>query len=259
MSYQHIKLEIQNDIALIKLNRPEIRNALVAEMRKELTDLFKELQVNDDVKAVILTGEGNAFSAGGDLKALKDVDVISGRKRLKVGHEMIQAVLNLEKPVVAAVNGPAAGAGFSLALACDMIYAGRSSFFIQSFAKVGLVPDLGGIHFLVRLLGVHRAKELMFLGERITADQAYQLGILNGVFNDETLLENTFDVAEKLTYGPGIALGLTKKLVNQSANLNLQETFELEAFAQGLCFETEDFQEGVAAFYEKRRPQFKGK
>jgi 2-(1,2-epoxy-1,2-dihydrophenyl)acetyl-CoA isomerase len=256
MVYQQIETRIENQVCLIKLNRPEIRNALVMEMREELTDLFTSLGHDDTVKAVILTGEGKAFSAGGDLSTLRGMRAVAGRKRLQVGHEVIHSILNLEKPVIAAVNGAAAGAGTSLALACDMIVAARSSFFVQSFLKVGLIPDLGSIHFLPRLIGRHRALELMLLGERVTAEQAYQIGLINRIAEDDLLMDEAYSIALKLAEGPGMAMGLTKRLVNRSIHADISETFEFEGFVQGLCFESEDFQEGVNAFFEKRTPQF---
>ena len=140
VAYQTIKTTIKNKICTVKLNRPEVRNALGLEMREELKDFFTVIKDRDDVKVIVLTGEGNAFSAGGDLSALKEVDAVSGRKRLQSGHEMIQSILNIEKPVIAAINGPAAGAGVSLALACDMIIASRSSILIQSFVQGRINP-----------------------------------------------------------------------------------------------------------------------
>ena len=233
-----------------------MRNALGLEMREELRNFFTEVKNNEDVKVIILTGEGKAFSAGGDLSALKEVDAISGRKRLQSGHEMIQSILNLEKPVIAAVNGVAAGAGVSLALACDMIIACHSAIFIQSFAKVGLIPDLGSIYFLPRLIGRHRALELMFLGEKISAEQAQTLGIVNRIVEDDMLTDEVYELANRLAEGPQMALGIMKKLVNRSVLEDLPESLELEGFAQAMCFESANFKEGVNAFFEKRKPVF---
>ncbi|SDL95922.1 enoyl-CoA hydratase/isomerase family protein [Bacillus sp. OK048] len=256
MEFQHIKASVENQVCLVKLNRPEIRNAIVVEMREELIELFKSIDRDDEIRVVVLTGEGKAFSAGGDLSTLRGIDAVSGRKRLRLGHDMIKAVLNLEKPVIAAVNGAAAGAGISLALACDMVFASRSSFFVQSFSKVGLVPDLGITHLLPKLIGRQRALELMFTGEQITAEQAYQLGIINRITENDSLLDEVYSVAQKLVDGPGMSMGFAKKLVNRSIHADLDETFELESFAQGLCFESKDLEEGVNAFYEKRNPIF---
>ncbi|CAH0130718.1 Short-chain-enoyl-CoA hydratase [Peribacillus sp. Bi96] len=256
MAYNHIETSVENGVCLVTLNRPEIRNALVVEMREELSDFFKSLQHDAGVKAVILTGEGKAFSAGGDLSTLQGINAAAGRKRLQVGHEVIHSIMDLEKPVIAAVNGAAAGAGTSLALACDMIIAARSSFFVQSFLNVGLIPDLGSIHFLPRLIGRHRAMELMLLGERVTAEQAYEIGLINRVVEDGLLLDEASSIALKLANAPGMAMGLTKRLVNRSMHADISETFEFEGFVQGLCFESNDFQEGVSAFMDKRKPQF---
>jgi 2-(1,2-epoxy-1,2-dihydrophenyl)acetyl-CoA isomerase len=256
---KNIQVTTENGICTIKLNRPEVRNALGLEMREELREFFTTVKNDDQINVIVLTGEGKAFSAGGDLSALQEVDAISGRKRLQAGHEMIHSILDLEKPVIAAVNGAAAGAGVSLALACDMIVASRSSFFIQSFIKVGLIPDLGSIHFLPRLIGRQRALELMFLGEKITADQALHIGLINRVVDDESFNDEVHSLASMLAEGPDLALGLTKKLVNRTVLADIQETLELEGFAQGMCFETENFKEGTQAFFEKRKPRFNQK
>lgn len=226
------------------------------QMREELRDFFTDVKDQDEVKVIILTGEGNAFSAGGDLSSLKNIDAFSGRKRLQAGHEMIKAILNLEKPVIAAVNGAAAGAGFSLAIACDMIIASRSAVFIQSFVKVGLIPDLGSIYFLPKLVGRHRALELMFLGEKITAEQAMKMGIVNRIVEDEIVIETANDLAKKLAEGPKFALGLMKKFVNRNVCDSFDESLELEGLGQSLCFNSVEFEEGVQAFFEKRKPIF---
>ncbi|USK61706.1 enoyl-CoA hydratase/isomerase family protein [Peribacillus asahii] len=256
MIYENIDVTIENGICTVKLNRPEVRNALVLEMRQEIKDVFTAVKQNDEVKVIILTGEGKAFSAGGDLSALKEVDAVSGRKRLQAGHEMIHSIVNLEKPVIAAINGVAAGAGVSLAVACDIIIASRSAAFIQSFAKVGLIPDLGAIHFLPKLIGRHRALELMFLGEKVSAEQAQNIGMINRVVEDEQLMDEVYRLALQLAEGPDMALGFMKKLVNRSVLADLDETLELEGFAQAMCFESKDFKEGVQAFFEKRKPVF---
>ena len=257
MSYESIQVTIaENGVCTVKLNRPEVRNALGLTMREELKDFFIEVKDNDDVKVIVLTGEGTAFSAGGDLSSLKAVDAVTGRKRLQVGHEMILSITNLEKPVIAAVNGPAAGAGVSLALACDLIVAKQSAVFIQSFSNVGLIPDLGSIYFLPRLIGRHRALELMFLGEKISSEQARTIGIVNRVVEDESFTEEVYKLANQLSEGPQMALGFMKKLVNRSMLDDLSQSLELEAFAQGICFESADFKEGVDAFFGKRKPKF---
>lgn len=255
-TYEKIKIEIKNKVCVVTLNRPEVRNALGQEMREELRTFFTSVKNNDEVKVIVLTGEGKVFSAGGDLSTLKTVDSVAGRKRLQDGHEMIHSILNLEKPVIAAVNGIAAGAGVSLALACDLIVATTSTTFIQSFIKVGLIPDYGSIYFLPRLIGRHRALELMLAGGKISAEQAEKMGIINRIVPDDLLLEEALSLAATLAEGPAIAMGLTKKLTNRSVLAEISETLELEGLAQGICFETEDFKEGVSAFFEKRKPQF---
>ncbi|KQL49430.1 enoyl-CoA hydratase [Brevibacillus choshinensis] len=260
MAYEQLEVRVENKVGLIKMSRPDIRNAMVPELRRELHEALAQMEQDDQVNVLVLTGDGKAFCAGGDLGGMnRKIDAVTGRKRLLQSHELIRTILRLEKPVIAAVNGAAAGAGFSVALACDMIFAARSSFFVQSFVNVGLVPDLGAVHFLTSLLGPHRAKELMFTGDRVSAEKAQELGVVNRVMNDESLMEEVGAIAEKMAKGPAISMGLTKAMVNRSILGQLHDTFEIEAFAQGLCFETEDFREGVKAFFEKRAPQFSGR
>jgi len=259
MAYKSIVTTVENNICIIKMNRHETRNA-ISDVKEELVECFREIENDNQVKTVIMTGEGTAFSAGGNINHMKGGrDPVEMRKMMKVSQELVQTMLNLEKPIIAAVNGAAAGAGVSLALACDMVIAARSAFFIQSFIKIGALPDLGGIHFLTQLVGPHRAKELMLLGEKITSEQALQLGLINEVVSDESLLDRSYAVAAKLAEGPSVAIGLIKRLVHRSANSNLEEILELEAFGQGLCFQTEDLIEGVDAFLDKRVPHFNGR
>jgi 2-(1,2-epoxy-1,2-dihydrophenyl)acetyl-CoA isomerase len=259
MHDQHIHITHTDGICIIRLNRPEIRNALVMEMREELLHAFQKLEVNEEVKCIVLTGEGKAFSSGGDLSALQELAPLEGRKRLQRGHELLMKMLELEKPIIAAVNGAAAGAGFSLALICDMIIASEQAFFVQSFASVGLIPDLGALHFLPQLVGPHKAKELMFTGERIMADEAERLGIVNKLVPHDELLQEAVSLAQKVSAKSPISVKLTKKIMNQHLHNNLKLLLELESSVQDLCFQTEDFREGVAAFFEKRQPVFKGK
>lgn len=260
MSYDQLQVHVENKVGTIKLCRADVRNALVPELRRELLEALAQLGQDDEVNVLVLTGDGKAFCAGGDLGGMnKKASAVTARKRMLQSHELIRNLLRLEKPVIAAVNGAAAGAGFSLALACDLVFAGKSSFFVQSFVNVGLVPDLGAVHFLTSLLGPHRAKELMFLGDRVSAEEAFELGLVNRVIDDESLMEETLAVAERVANGPAISIGLTKAMVNRTILGQLHDTFEMEAFAQGLCFETEDFREGVTAFFEKRSPRFTGR
>jgi len=242
----------------IALNVPDTRNALSMELRSELLQALEDAERDEDVRVIILTGEGKAFSAGGDLKALKGMTTLKGRQRLQQSQPLIFKMLDIEKPIIASVNGPAAGAGFSLVLLCDYVIASEQAFFVQSFVHVGLVPDFAALHFLPTLIGKQKAKELMFLGERVTAQEAEQLGIVNRVVAHDSLQEKTYEVAKRLASKSPVSIGLTKKLLNSHMNRDLKTLLELEASAQDLCFQSDDFKEGVSAFFEKRQPEFKG-
>lgn len=257
MNYENIAVTTETGISLVTLNRPEKRNAFSNGMRVELQHFFHKAKHDDSVKVIVLTGAGPAFCAGGDLSTMEKVDVVTGRKRILEGQELLLQMLNLEKPIIAALNGTAAGAGVSIALASDIIIASRSAKLIQSFVKVGLVPDLGALYLLPALVGRHRALEMTLLGEAVSAVEGKEIGIINRVVDDEKLLTEAKKVARQLAEGPRTSIGFIKKLVNRSSLTNLNDSLELEAFAQGVCFETEDFQEGVRAFFEKRMPEFK--
>ena len=208
----------------------------------------------------MLTGAGKAFSAGGDLLHLEKLsDPITARAFIVQAGEIISTIMKMEKPVIAMVNGVAAGAGFNLALACDLIYCGQSARFAQSFIKVGLVPDCGGLYLLPRIVGLHKAKELMFTADLIDANTAYSLGIVNQVFEDSQLIQGTYTMAARLAQSAPIALGLMKRALNKTYQLTLEDILELEANMQAICLETVDHQEGVNAFKEKRKAQFTGK
>lgn len=259
MEFQSLLTEKKGGTYIIRLNEPSKRNALIMEMRLELQNALEYAEQDDEIKCIILTGEGKAFSAGGDLTALKDLTPLQGRKRLQASQPLILKMLEIEKPIIAAVNGAAAGAGFSLTLLCDLIIAADNAFFVQSFVNVGLIPDFAALHFLPILIGHQKAKELMFLGERITAEEAKELGFVNRVVPADRLLEEAESFAEKMSKKAPISIGMAKKIMNQHLNRDLRVLLEMEAQGQGIAFNTEDFKEGVQAFFEKREPEFKGK
>ncbi|QDI90348.1 enoyl-CoA hydratase/isomerase family protein [Salicibibacter halophilus] len=259
MGNPFILKEKQGSTQILRLNYPEAKNALIMDMRLELLQALEDAEQDDDIKCIILTGEGKGFSAGGDLAALKEVNPLEGRKRLQSSHPLMLKMLDIEKPIIAAVNGAAAGAGFSLTLLCDFILASEDAFFVQSFVNVGLIPDFAAMHFLPMLVGRQRSNELMFLGERVSAEDAHRIGIVNRVVSSEQLLSETIEIAEKLEKKATAAMGMTKKIMNEHLNKDLKNLLEMEAQGQDICFQTEDFKEGVQAFFEKRAPQFTGR
>ncbi|WP_413299834.1 enoyl-CoA hydratase-related protein [Bacillus sp. 1P10SD] len=259
MDFSYLLIEKIGNVEIIRMNEPNKRNALVMDMRAELLQAFSEAEQDDQVKVVILTGEGKAFSAGGDLSSIRHSKHLETRKRLQSSQQLIMKILEMEKPVIAAVNGAAAGAGFSLALLCDLILASEQAFFVQSFVNIGLIPDFAAMHFLPLIIGPQKAKELMFMGERISAEEAYKIGIVNQVLPSETLLIKAIEIAGKMAKKPAVSVGMMKKIVNQHLNRNLKVLLELEAQGQDICSQTEDFKEGVNAFFERREPTFQGK
>lgn len=247
-------------IATITLNRPVVMNSLDKVLASELLNAFQEVKNDSEVKVVVLTGSGKAFCAGGDLTTLVSIDnPVEARKFITMAGDVVKAITNLEKPVVAMVNGIATGAGFNLALACDIIFCAKSARFAQSFVKVGLISDCGGMYNLPRVVGLHKAKELMFTADFIDAETAFSLGAVNYVVDDEQLKDVTYKFAERMTKSPPIAIGFMKKALNISSNLNLEATLELEDDLQAICMQTEDSWEGIKAFKEKREPNFQGR
>lgn len=213
-----------------------------------------------DVKVVVLTGAGKAFCAGGDLPYLESLnDSVSAHKYIEDAGNIISTIVNMDKPVIAMVNGAAAGAGFNIVLACDIVFCGEKAKFAQSFANIGLIPDCGGTYLLPKAIGLHKAKELMFTSELITASQAMELGFINYIVKDEDLEEKTYEFANKLASRAPLAIRFIKKMVNESQNMTLDNTLKHEASLQALLVQTEDCKEGIAAFKEKRKPNFTGK
>ncbi|MEU4487529.1 enoyl-CoA hydratase-related protein [Streptomyces purpurascens] len=251
-----------DQVLTITLNRPETLNALTPDQRDEVVQLLAKASATADVRAVVLTGTGRGFCAGADLRGAATTDerdVGDVARTLRTGAQrLIAAVLDCEKPVIAAVNGTAAGLGGHLALACDLVLAAESARFIEVFVRRGLVPDGGGAYLLPRLIGPQRAKELMFFGDALTATDAERLGLVNRVVPDGDLDKTARAWAERLAAGPTRALALTKQLVNASLDTDRTTAFAAEAAAQEINMTTVDAQEGVRSFVERRKPTYKG-
>ncbi|WTK72118.1 enoyl-CoA hydratase-related protein [Streptomyces sp. NBC_01515] len=254
---------IAGGVAYLTLNRPEALNAITPAQRDRLITLLGEASADPSVRAVVLTGTGRGFCAGADLRGGGSTgERIAGdvARTIRQGAQrLIAAVLDCEKPVIAAVNGTAAGLGAHLALACDLVLAAESAKFIEVFVRRGLVPDGGGAYLLPRLIGPQRAKELMFFGDTVSAADAERLGLVNRVVPDEELEKTARDWAERLAAGPTRALALTKQLVNASLDSDRTTAFAAEAAAQEINMTTEDAREGVASFVERRSPEYRGR
>lgn len=253
-----IRLEVADGVATITLNRPESRNALNATMRRELLAALKAVARDDAVRAVILTGAGKGFCSGADLRG-GDAEREFRRVVTDEYNPIVAAIRELPKPVLAAVNGAAAGAGASLALACDLVYAADEARFIQAFVKIGLVPDTGSTRTLVRSLGRHRATQLIFSGEPMPASEAFAAGLATEVVPLDELAATVRDAATRLAEAPTRAIALAKRAINHAEDASLGESLAQEAALQELAGRTEDHAEGVAAFVEKRKPRFVGR
>ena len=254
----HVVYELRDAVAIITLDRPEKMNALTVEMREALATCFDAAGRDPAVRAVLLRATGKAFCASGDVGKMGDFTAASGQHLLKLAHRMVRNLANIEKPVVAGVRGAVAGIGWSMALACDAVVASETARFTQVFRHVGLVPDGGAIYFLTQHLGVQRAKELVFSGRRIDAQEALGLGLVNRVVPDDALDAAAFDYARELANGPTFALCVAKKMFKLMYQPDLETLLDAEAWAQGLTLLTDDHKEGVRAFFEKRKPVFRG-
>jgi 2-(1,2-epoxy-1,2-dihydrophenyl)acetyl-CoA isomerase len=252
--------EIDNGVLYITLNRPDKYNSGTQEMAFAFHKALDKARDNDDVRAVYITGAGKAFCAGQDLGEIVDPNGLELPSIVKDHYNpTVERIRNLNKPVVAAVNGVAAGAGANIALACDVVVASEGASFIQAFSKIGLIPDSGGTYTLPRLIGLQRASALMMLGDKVSAADALQMGMLYKVFPIDTFVEESRKIVQKLAKMPTKALGMTKILLNESIKNSLKQQLELEGRYQELASHTEDYKEGVDAFLEKRKPTFKGK
>ncbi len=251
--------EIKNNIAFITLNRPEKYNAFNREMALSFQKTLDECENDNNVRCVYLTGSGKAFCAGQDLAEVIDPDGPGMEKILKEHYNpIVTKIRNLNKPVIAAVNGVAAGAGANIALCCDVVVAAQSASFIQAFSKIGLIPDSGGTYFLPRLIGVQKASAFMMLGDKIDAEEAEKIGMIYKFFPDNIFIQETEKIAATLAGLPTKALAYTKQALNKSLEQNLEQQLHTEDELQQEAASTNDFNEGVAAFLEKRKPKFTG-
>lgn len=255
-----IQLKVEDNVAYIHLNRPKAFNSFNREMALAFQEALKSADQNTAVRAVYVTGQGKAFCAGQDLKEVTDPEQNPGFKRILEEHynPIIRLIRSLKKPVIAAVNGVAAGAGANIALACDIVVASEKAAFIQAFSKIGLIPDSGGTFFLPRLIGFQKASALAMLGDKVTAEEAERLGMIYQVLSSEDFEEQSQKLAKKLAKMPTKALMQTKELLNQSLNNTLEEQLDLEGASQIEAAQSLDYHEGVQAFVEKRKPNFKG-
>jgi 2-(1,2-epoxy-1,2-dihydrophenyl)acetyl-CoA isomerase len=255
-----ILLKIENNIAFITLNRPDVFNSFNREVALSLQAILDDCANDVNVRAIVLTGNGKAFCAGQDLKEVTDPDLNPGFRKILEEHynPIIQKIRAIEKPIIAAVNGVAAGAGANIALACDIVVASENASFIQAFSKIGLIPDSAGTFFLPRLIGFQKASALMMLGDKVSATEALALGMIYKVYPVAIFEEEVTTLATTLAQMPTKALGLTKRLLNQSITNTLEQQLALESDLQIEASSSNDYKEGVTAFVEKRKPEFKG-
>jgi 2-(1,2-epoxy-1,2-dihydrophenyl)acetyl-CoA isomerase len=260
MDFQFLKFEVDQGVATVTLNRPEVYNALNDKLTYELQDAFKATAKDDNIRVVVLTGEGKAFCSGQDLKDASNNSIQSFKDTLlKRYNPLIGAMRNLPKPIICKLNGVAAGAGCSLALACDMIVASDEASLMEAFINIGLVPDAGSTYFLPRLVGMVKAFELCTVGKKVKADEAWRLGLINKVVPTDGLNDAVKEFTDYFSKAPTKAIGLIKRMLNKSTTASLEEMLEYEAYCQDIAGNTLDHKEGVTAFLEKRPPDFLGK
>ena len=259
-----LRTDTHGAVLTLTLDRPDQLNAINAQMGRELADALKAAGRDATVRAIVITGSGRAFCAGQDMRALQELVAQPERPELaellrRDYNALVLQMRRLEKPIVAAVNGVAAGAGMSLALACDLRMASSEASFLQAFVNIGLVPDSGSLYFLPRIVGLAKALELCLLGEPVSAEEALRIGLVSRVVPPDDLPQAAAELAARLAAGAGVAYGLTKRGLNRALDADLPEMLEYEALLQEVAGRTADFREGVTAFAQKRRPEFTGR
>jgi len=254
-----ILFELKKNVGVINLNRPEKFNSFNREMALLLQQTLDDCEKNNQVRCIYITGNGKAFCAGQDLgEVIGENPATFDKILIEHYNPIVTRIRNIGKPIVCAVNGVAAGAGANIALCCDIVVANKNASFIQAFSKIGLIPDSGGTYFLPRLIGFQKASALMMLGDKVTAVDAERIGMIYKYFPAESFADDSFKIAETLAQMPTLAFAFTKQALNQSLQNNLTEQLLLEDKLQNKAAVTEDYQEGVNAFLEKRLPNFKG-
>jgi 2-(1,2-epoxy-1,2-dihydrophenyl)acetyl-CoA isomerase len=255
-----VLVEKKGNVSIIRLNEPDKMNSLSSALRADLMTALVKFKEDQASRVAVLTGQGNAFCAGGDLAELATgISAVHGVEHMTCCNEITLLITGIPKPIIAAVNGAAAGAGFSIAMACDLVLASSGASFMPAFAKVGLVPDMGSLYLLPRIVGMQRAKELIWTARKINADEAWKMGIANKVVAPEDLETKVMELAGQLAAGPAFAIGLSKTLLFRSMESTLQDMLQYEAMAQAICLQSEDNKEGIKSFREKRKPVFRGK
>lgn len=260
MEYETILYTLNGGVLTIALNRPDVLNAFNRRMTDEIQSALKQAERDPDVRCIVFTGTGRAFSSGEDLKSRSAEGESDFGSTLRERYNpIVLKMRNIEKPVLGSINGVAAGAGCSLALACDMRIASEKARFIEVFVRVGLVPDSGSSFFLPRLVGLGKALEMAFLGDEVGAEEALQLGLVNRVVPADQLESATQELALRLAKGPTKAIGLAKRAMNRALHMDLEHILDYEVHAQEAAGASDDHKEGIAAFLEKRTPEFRGR
>ena len=260
MKFTQIIFDVTDKIATITLNRPEARNALAPQMRVELAEAMDHIKTKagDDIKAVILTGAGGAFCAGGDVKSMGSRlnSASKARAALRDDHQKMFDLMNLELPVISLIDGAAAGAGANIALAADFVLATPKGFLMQAFVRIGLVPDWGGMYILPKLIGLQKAKELVFSGRRVYAEEAKEMGLVYDVVGSDTAMQDARDFASRFIDAPTQAIGLAKNIMNQSYSHDYKTILEMEAMAQSIARGADFHKEAITRFAEKKPALF---